>query len=255
MKNFIKIILCFLFSICVFVSCTTVDSGHRAALVEFGKVKSEVLDEGFHMMWPWYDAVSYDVRETTIKEQFKFFDKNNMEVPVEISIDRYLMPNSVNKIQSEIGKDQVEIKELNSLSAAAMQVIPQYSASELNLSKREEAENKIFLLLKKSFPEFYVVCTRVRITSVIIPKQIADAAMANATQIEINNLSEKKVIGAKNNLEAAKYDAESKAILSKPEMLALKKLEVEAIWANEGVSPYGENNVFGSETAIVKGLK
>ena len=52
-----------------------------------------------------------------------------------------------------------------------------------------------------------------------------------------------------------KYDAEAKAILSKPEMLALKKLEVEMEWAKRGISPYGNNNVFGSETAVVKGLK
>ena len=80
-------------------------------------------------------------------------------------------------------------------------------------------------------------------------------AEATAKQSELNKLAESKVVQAKNNLDAAKYDAEAKAILSKPEMLALKKLEVEMEWAKKGVSPYGNNNVFGSETAIIKGLK
>lgn len=261
MKKVIYFTLTLMLTFSMF-SCTSVDSGHRAVLVEFGKVQDEVLDEGFHVIAPWLDAVEYDVRQKTIKEEFEFYDRNNMKVPVSISIDRSLISKSVNKIQSEIGKDQIEIKEMNSLAAAAMQIIPQYSASELNLSKREEAETKIHNILKKTFPEFYVLCTRVRITSVGIPKSIAETAEQNAAQIERNNLSAKKVEESKNNNEAAEWDAKTKAILSQPQMLELKKLDIEQAlvavkmeYAKKGVSPFGSNNVFSDQAGILKGFK
>ena len=49
-------------------------------------------------------------------------------------------------------------------------------------------------------------------------------------------------------------DAKTKAIMSQPKMLELKKLEIEQIWAEKGVSPYGTNNVFGANTTVLKGL-
>lgn len=38
-------------------------------------------------------------------------------------------------------------------------------------------------------------------------------------------------------------------------MLELKRLEIQMEYAKHGVSPYGNNNVFGAETAVLKGLK
>ena len=240
-------------------SCESVESGHKAALVEWGGKTdmTQVYGEGMHMGlgFLWNDLVSYDVREKTITEKFEFNDKNNMKTPVAVSIDYKLEGNKVNVIHSTIGKDQLDAKIMTTLSSAAKQVIPQYSAAELNLSKRDEAETQIWDILKQEFPAFYVTCSRVRITDVDIPAGIAEAAEATAKQAELNKLSASKVEQSKNNLAAAEYDAQAKAILSKPEMLALKQLEVQMEWAKRGVSPYGNNNVFGSETAIVRGLK
>jgi regulator of protease activity HflC (stomatin/prohibitin superfamily) len=254
MKNF-KLILALILFVGLFSACTTVDSGHRGVVVKFGKVEKEILPEGFHFVNVFADVVEYDIREKTLTEKFEFNDKNNMPVPVKISIDYSLIAGNVNTIQSTIGKDQLDIKIITTLSSAAKQVIPQYSATELNLNKREEAEQKIFAVLKAEFPEFFVNCSRVRITDVDLPGPIAQTAVQNATQTEKNNLAEKKVIEAKNNLEAARFDAETKAILSQPQMLRLKEIEVEMEYAKRGVSRYGANNVFGSETAIVKGLR
>lgn len=258
MKKVIFFLLIILASF-TFTSCEGVPSGHSAALVEFGgkTQMDQIYGEGLHtgISYLWNDLVSYDVREKTITHKYEFNDKNNMKTPVEISIDYKLDGTKVNIIHSTIGKEQLDAKITTTLSSAAKQVIPQYSASELNLSKRDEAETQILIILQKEFPEFYVNCSRTRITDVDIPEAIAAAAESTAKQAELNKLSESKVADAKNRLDAAKFDAEAKAILSKPEMLALKKLEVEMQWAIKGVSPYGNNNVFGSETSIVRLLK
>ena len=61
----------------------------------------------------------------------------------------------------------------------------------------------------------------------------------------------KKVALAKGNFEAAQYDAKTKEILSQPKLLELYRAETERIWAENGKSPYGENNVFGSTSGIL----
>lgn len=255
LKNVFSIILVFLIA----VSCVGVDPGHKGVKVEWGGKTdmSKIYNEGMHiaLSWMWNDMIKYDVREKTITHKFEFNDKNNMKTPVEISIDYRLQPDKVNTIHSAIGQDQLDVKIITTLSSAAKQVVPQYSATELNLNKREEAETKLTEILKAEFPAFYVDCSRVRITDVDIPQEIAIAAEANARQEELNKLSEKRVIESKNNLAAAQFDAEAKKILSQPQMIELRKLEVEEIWAKKGVSPYGTNNVFGSDLTVVKGLK
>ena len=259
MKKFFSLLACIAVFTFMLTSCESVPSGHEGTRVNFGgqtdmdKVYGEGLSMGLH--WLWDDLIPYDMREKTLTVKFEFNDKNTMKTPVEISIDFKYQKGKSNVIHSTIGKDQMDIKILTTLSSAAKQVIPQYSATELNLSKREEAENKIFEILLKEYPAFYVDCSRVRITDVDIPTAIAEAAEATAKQAELNKLAEAKVQEAKNRLDAARFDSEAKAILSKPEMLALKRIEVEMEWAKKGISPYGNNNVFGAGVNIIKGLQ
>jgi hypothetical protein len=174
-----------------------------------------------------------------------------MKTKVTISVDYSLQGDKVNLIHSTIGLDQLQIKVLNTLNSTATQVIPQYEAAELNLTKRAEAEERITNILQKEYPSFYVNCARVRLTDIEINKQIADAAAQTAAQMELNKLAGSKADGAKKNYEAAEWDAKTKAILSQPAMLAMKKLDVEMEWAKKGVSPYGNNNVFGSSSGMI----
>lgn len=61
----------------------------------------------------------------------------------------------------------------------------------------------------------------------------------------------RKVAEAKGSYEAAEYDAKTKSIMSQPKMLELYRAETDRIWAQQGKSPYGSNNVFGSSSNIL----
>lgn len=244
-----------------FTSCTGVDAGHKGVEVSWGgKTNLEVVHDegmnwGFH--WLWDDMVKYDVRERTVVEKFEFNDKNNMLTGVEIALDFNLNPKKVNILHVEI--EDYEVKILKTLKSAGKEVVPQYSASELNLIKRQEAEQLLSDVLSKELPEFYVEFARVQITDVDIPVKIAEAAEATAKQMELNKLALEKATEAQNNFKAAEWDAQTQEILSKPAMLKLKELAIqEKMWdgyLKHGTSPYGNNNVFGAETAIFKGMK
>jgi regulator of protease activity HflC (stomatin/prohibitin superfamily) len=263
-----KKIILLLSIIHILSSCTSVPPGHKAVEVSWGgktnmeKIYSEGIHYGFH--WIFDETEDYDVREKTIVQKYDFNDKNNMVTTVELSLDYKLDPDRLNLLHTKI--TDVETKIIKTVKSAGKEVVPQYSAVELNITKRQEAESKITEILSKELPEFYVLFARVQMTDVDIPKSVAKLAEQTAVQLGKNELAKKKeaekialakakVAESKGNYEAAQYDAKTKDIMSQPKMLELKRLEIQEIWAKKGKSPYGNNNVFGAGTAVVKGLK
>lgn len=264
MKQLCAIALGFMF---LFTACTTVQPGHKGVKVYWGgKTDLDyVLPEGMEIgiSWLWNSCVEYDVREKTLVEKFVFNDARNMETSVEIALDYNLDPDKVNLIHTKIA--DIDTKIMKTLKSAGKEVVPQYTASELNLKKRKEAETALQDIIQKELPEFYVNFARVQITDVDIPAAIAEVAQETAIQegknalaakkeLEQTNLAKARIAEAKGKYDAALYDAKTKDILSSPKMLELKKLEIEMEWAKKGVSKYGNNNVFGANTSVLKGL-
>ena len=165
----------------------------------------------------------------------------------------------------------VETKIIKTLKSAGKEVVPQYSAVELNITKRAEAEELLSKIIGDELPEFYVEFARIQMTDVDIPKAVAKLAEQTAVQLGKNDLAEKMeaekvslakavVAEAKGQFEAAEYEAKTKDILSQPKMLALKQLEIEQTFAdgykNHGKSMYGSNNYFGvGAPLLLKNLK
>lgn len=248
-------------------SCTTVQPGHKGVKVYWGgKTDMEtILPEGMEMgiSWLWNSCVEYDVREKTLVQKFVFNDSRNMETSVEIALDYNLNPDQVNLIHTKI--TDIETKILKTLKSSGKEVVPQYTASELNLKMRKEAESALRDIISAELPEFYVEFARVQITDVDIPKALANVAeetaiqegrnsLASKKELEQTNLAKARIAEAKGKYDAALYDAKTKDIMSSPKMLELKKLEIEMEWAKKGVSKYGNNNVFGANTSVLKGF-
>lgn len=267
MKTIFKLLLAVLFTV-TFTSCETVESGHKGVKVSWGGETDmkQVYDEGMYtgLSWAWNSMVEYDTREKTLVRRFEFNDKNNMSTVVELSLDYNLTPTKVNSLHTKI--TDIDAKILKTLKSAGKEVVPQYSAVELNITKRTEAEDKLSKILSSELPDFFVDFARIQMTDVDIPKNVALLAEETAVQLGRNELAKKKeaeqvalakakVAKSKGEFESAQYEAKTKDILSQPKMLKLKKLEIEQTWADKGISPYGNNNVFGATTSVLKGFK
>ena len=252
MRKFIGMILIMLSVSMVFTGCATVDSKERGVEIEYGGKANldKVYEPGMHwgMSWVVDEMVTYDVSQQTIVEKYSFNDANDMETGVEIAVDFALSANHVNKLHVEITDWLVKLQK--TMKSAAKEVVPQYAASDLNRTKRSEAEDKLSKILEEQLPEFYLVFARVQITDVDIPGPISKAAEKTATQAELNKLALSKAIQAENNYKAAEWDAKTKDILSQPAMLKLLELEIEMEYAKKGVSPWGNNNVFGADAGL-----
>ena len=253
MKKLFSLLLIVAFTMAIGTSCSTVGSKERGVEVSFGGKANLVntYPSGMHwgIHWLWDEMIPYDVSQQTIVEKYSFNDANNMETGVEISLDFALSPADVNKLHVNVNDWKIKLQK--TLKSAAKEVIPQYTAPDLNLTKRNAAELKLAAILEKELPAFYLMFARVQITDVDIPAGIAQTAEQTAKQTELNKLALSKAIEAENNFKAAEWDAKTKDVLSQPAMLKLKELEIEQTWANKGVSKYGTNNVFGASTGIL----
>ena len=265
MKKVFIVLLVGLFGL---TSCETVDSGHKGVRVSWGGETdmSKIYGEGMHngIMYLFDDMIEYDVREKTTVQRFEFNDKNNMVTKVELSLDYSLNPLKVNLLHTKI--TDVEIKILKTLKSAGKEVVPQYSAIELNISKRTEAESKLAQIIAEELPEFYIEFKRLQMTDVDIPEAVANLATETAVQLGRNELAKKKeaeqtalakaaVAKSKGLFEAAEYDVRTKKLMSQPAVLKLYEAETNRQWALQGKSKYGSNNVFGAGVSVLKGLK
>jgi len=261
-------------------SCETVSPGHKGVEISWGgetnlqTIYSEGMSSGLH--WIWDEMVEYDVREKTLVQKFEFNDNNNMTTKVEISLDYNLNPDKVNLLHTQI--TDIETKIIKTLKSAGKEVVPQYSAVELNITKRQEAEDKLNKILVEELPEFYIELARVQMTDVDIPAKVAELAEQTAVQLGKNELATKKeaeqkslakaaiakakgiadskVTTAKGDYEAAQYDAKSKRLLSTPANIKLMEAEANLNWSKKGVSKFGTNNMYGvSSAAVIKSLK
>ena len=245
-------------------SCTTVDSGHKGVKVEWGGKTdmTQVYDEGMYMGigWLFDDMEEYDVREKTLVQKFQFNDKNNMVTSVELALDYRYEPSKVNILHKSI--TDVETKIIKTLKSAGKEVVPQYSAIELNISKRVEAEEKLSEIVKTELAEFLIDYKRVQMTDVDIPTKVAGLAEETAVQLGRNELAKKKeaeeialakakVAKSEGNYQAAQFDVKTKELMSRPAVLKLYEAETERIWAQKGKSRYGSNNVFGSTDILL----
>ena len=264
MKNLFKIGMCAIAMALTATSCTTVETGHEAAIISYGGQTnmSSTLPEGIHwgFNYLWDDTVPYVVREQTYNYSVQLNDKNDMTTPVELVVYFQAQKSKVNKLHSLVGQDYKEEKLKSFIASVVGKVIPQYSAQDINKFKRAEVEQKITQLLAKEAGAIYVNVPRVNFTKVGIPAGVEKVATAIAVQLSNNQLAEKKeaeqvalakakVAQAQGDYDAGVLNAKTQDLLSQPKMLEKQRIDNERImwsgYAKTGKSPFGENNIFG----------
>jgi regulator of protease activity HflC (stomatin/prohibitin superfamily) len=269
MKNIKILIIALLFA---FTSCTTIPPGHKGVKVKWGgKTDMEqIYNEGMKvgLNWVWDDMVKYDCREQQMVLKGDFLDYDGLDTEIEVIVYYSPDPNSVNQLHTQVSNWEERLTGI--FKGAVKQVIPKHQALKLNREERDVAEASLAKILEPNLKSIYIDFKRVEITDVSLPDKISKMIVLAKEQDERNNLAEKKeseqkflaqaqVARAKGEYEAAIFDAKTKEILSQPKMLELQRVENEKImwegYKEHGKSPYGNNNVFGSETAIIKGLK
>jgi regulator of protease activity HflC (stomatin/prohibitin superfamily) len=196
----------------------------------------------------------------------KVLDKDGTEVTVSVTVSAALQRGKSPLVHLKHGPGyETSVIDVQS-SGAIKDAIGKYGYEQIYGAKRENVESEIETSIRKSLSKENIIVAFAEVTDVDLPTAIASAIIAKQEQEQLNlkaeklkayetNIASASVEAAKGRYETAEFDAKTKAIMSQPKMLELKKLEIEQIWAEKGVSPYGNNNVFGAETSVIKGLK
>lgn len=260
-------------------SCTTADSSEVALIVDqIGNdkgVPNVEMASGFifyfpptqdvflyptnvqHKIWSAKDEEGNDTRINVTSSDGATF---GLDVALNIQLQRERASDLFIKYRVDMDKlidtrvKTIVRKELldNAVGFASDSLLQHRNIYEANVSKtlavalnKEGFDLSNLAVTSMSIPDSYRAAINKKI------KVIQETATIKSQTEQAQQEAMRKVAVAKGNFEAAQFDAKTKEIMSQPKMLELYKAETERIWAQRGVSPYGNNNVFGAGTNIM----
>ena len=109
----------------------------------------ELRDEGLHLVWPWDKLFIYNLRLQSTTQTYNAISKDGVNVSVQINIRYQLLHNSIGVLHKFIGPHYLSSVLAPEIGSQAREVISQYSAQEVYLS-REAIQEKIKTKSQKS---------------------------------------------------------------------------------------------------------
>lgn len=228
--------------------------------------KTMTYSEGYTPYLPWKEMITYNVQYKSYKYTAKVLDKDGTEVTVSVTVSAALLRGKSPSVHLKHGPGyEASVIDVQS-SGAIKDAIGRYGYEQIYGAKRENVESEIETSVRTSLAKENIHVAFAEVTDVDLPQAIASAIIAKQEQEQLNlkaeklkayetNIAASTVEAARGRFETAEYDTKAKALMSQPAILRLKELEIEEKWADKGVSRYGNNNVFGAGTTVIKGLK
>ena len=276
LRSGIVIVPILIFIVVVAMTClVTIDPGNKGIVFHkfSGGVDTETIyDEGVHLISPWNKMIIYDVRQKTVNSDMKVLDKGGLEVGIDVSIVYQAKSDGIGNLHTNIGKDYQNIIIVPYARNVVREVTGQFSAEELYSTKRDQLQSLCEGMLREKFIENNIILEDVLIRDVNLPQKIKTGIEDKEAQ-EQKNQKAKKVDKEKEYLaNAAITEAEgikrSEILIAEGRSESIKLIQKQLSkspqyneyikwngYASTGKSPYGEHNVFGAGTSILKGLK
>jgi len=100
MKNLLKFIAMALIFATFGAGCTEVDNGYKGVVYKpysGGLNPDQIYPEGVDvgLSWLWNDMITYDCRQHTTNLQMQLLDKDQMELPISISVFHRVIPSKI----------------------------------------------------------------------------------------------------------------------------------------------------------------
>lgn len=279
MKKIFKFLLLAIFTISMTSCGTNNDPGQASIIFDSwgdGIDTTMVYKEGYHFHAPWKDMIQYNVRNQTNTYKPEVMDRNGTKVTIVTSVSYVVTPNKIGQLHLKWGQDYAPSFISPKAFGAIKDVAGRYTYEELYSSKREALETEIEAILAKDFLGNYVQLAFVEVSDVNLPGPIANEIVAKEQQKQRNlksklmeeekfNLAQAKIAEAEGNKQSSILNAEAEAesITIKNRALSQSPKYIELIHAEAGLemakgitkNGLGNNNVFGSDTFIMKNLK
>lgn len=170
-----------------------------------GLDKVDLYEAGFHIIAPWNDLITYDVREQRSEETLDVLDKNGLTLQVDIFVRYNPMLDKIGFIHEEIGPEYVNKIVVPQVRSAVRRIMGKYAAEEIYSTRRAEVEDEIKNESSVVLASKNVYMQELLIRSITLPVQLKQA-------IELKLQSEQEALAYQFRLDREVSEAERRRI-------------------------------------------
>ena len=258
-----------------FMSWTDVNPGEEGFIYRpytGGIEQNAVYTEGTVFIAPWNEMITYNILQQSRNYSSKVMEKNGMEIGIDVTINYNPMQNNTAKLHLKHGKAFESSFIDAKVRGVIKDVIGRYTYEEIYSTKREALETEMDTIFQSEFPANFISYNFCEIADVNLPENVKIAITEKETQKQRNQkakeleeeqqyLANAEIMKAEGEKKAAILRAQGRAeeirlvqqqLTRSPNYIELVKWKG---YADGKGSPYGQDNVFGAGTSVIKGLK
>ena len=258
-----------------FMSWTDVNPGEEGFIYRpytSGIDQTNVYTEGTVFIAPWNEMITYNILQQSRNYSSKVMEKNGMEIGIDVTINYNPMQNNTAKLHLKHGKAFESSFIDAKVRGVIKDVIGRYTYEEIYSTKREALETEMDTIFQSEFPANFISYNFCEIADVNLPENVKVAITEKETQKQRNQkakeleeeqqyLANAEIMKAEGEKKAAILRAQGRAeeirlvqqqLTRSPNYIELVKWKG---YADGKGSPYGQDNVFGAGTSVIKGLK
>ena len=237
-----------------------------------GIEQNAVYTEGTVFIAPWNEMITYNILQQSRNYSSKVMEKNGMEIGIDVTINYNPMQNNTAKLHLKHGKAFESSFIDAKVRGVIKDVIGRYTYEEIYSTKREALETEMDTIFQSEFPANFISYNFCEIADVNLPENVKVAITEKETQKQRNQkakeleeeqqyLANAEIMKAEGEKKAAILRAQGRAeeirlvqqqLTRSPNYIELVKWKG---YADGKGSPYGQDNVFGAGTSVIKGLK
>ena len=226
-RVFSKIIYGLIFLIFLFGAFGTVGAGERGILLQFGAVKDKVFNEGLYIKIPFIQqVVIMDVKIQKDEIPASASSKDLQIVTSRIALNYHLLPESVNKVWQEVGKNYNARIIAPAIQESVKAETAKFTAEEL-ITKREIVKEQIKANLAERLLKNFIIVDEFNIIDF-------DFSAAFNEAIESKVKAEQLKLKADRDLERIKIEADQRVADAQGKAQSIQ-IEAQALRANPQV--------------------
>jgi len=221
-KNGKRIILTVLIGlivlVTVFKSSVTINGGQGGVLFKTfsGGIDTEnTYGEGWHLIAPWNDMITYEVRQQEVLEDMAVLSSNGLEISLEVSAWYQPMFKDLPKLHQEKGQNYLDRVVKPAIRSASRSVIGRYTPEEIYSTKRDAIQLEINVETKKVLDKQYIQLNEILVRDITLPSTIKTAIEGKLRQEQESLEYEFKLQKAKKEAEKVIIEAQGKADANK----------------------------------------
>lgn len=205
---------------------TTIGTGERGVVLDFGAFNGQVLTPGLHWVTPIkQDVVSVNVQTQKEETQVAAASKDLQSVSTTVALNYHLDPSKVGNIYQKIGLEYSSRIISPAMQEAVKAVTARFTAEEL-ITRRQEVKEQIKALLLERLATEYIMVEEFAVVNFDFSESFNAAIEAKVT-------AEQQALAARNKLEQVKFEAQQKIETAKADAEMIK-IQAAAVSAQGG---------------------